>query len=210
MTAPSIQLRAHPLALSFEQLNALHDEWKFNCGPAAICAVTGLTPEQLRPHMRDFERKGYTNPSLMFAVLRGLGIRFGVCQRKDHNTVPAVRAQDWPSFGLVRIQWGGPWMRAGVPERARYRHTHWIATDAGLGTSKGRGVFDVNAVCGGGNGWIALADWETHVVPWLIKEAVPKGDGTWSIAHAVEIEKGLEQRLQDAAALLSKLAGGAP
>jgi hypothetical protein len=32
---PHFVLKARPLALSTEQLNALH-EWKFNCGPAAV------------------------------------------------------------------------------------------------------------------------------------------------------------------------------
>ena len=41
-----------------EEADAMADEWGFNCGPAAICAVTGLSPEQLRPNLVDFESKG--------------------------------------------------------------------------------------------------------------------------------------------------------
>jgi len=186
-----VWLRPHPLRRTLEQLNALHDEWKFNCGPASICAVTGLTPEQLRPHMLDFESRGYTNPTLMFAVLRSLGIRFEVRHFKEHQAGAVEQALRWPLFGLVRIQWGGSWMKPSVPERARYRHTHWVAT-AQRGSSLdqeglvGHGVFDVNAVANG-SGWIAFDDWKNELVPSLIKEAVPKGDGTWSIAHSVEL-----------------------
>lgn len=193
MTAPRIQLRAHPLRLTLDELNALHDEWKFNCGPASLCAVTGLTPAELRPHMLDFERKGYTNPTLMFAVLRAIGIPFEV--HKEQRTDVPTHAVPWPSFGLCRIQWGGPWMKKDVPERARYRHTHWVATCDALGGSVGRGVFDINAVGDGCSGWIALDEWHSKLVPWLIEEAVPKGDGTWSIAHAVELANDFERGL---------------
>jgi hypothetical protein len=74
------------------------DLWRFNCGPASICSLLNMTPAELRPKMLDFERKGYTNPTLMFDVLHGLGLK-----------------------------WGGPWCDEGVPMAARYRHTHWVA-----------------------------------------------------------------------------------
>lgn len=159
------------------------DSWFFNCGPAALCAVTGLTPEQVRPHMGDFEEKRYTNPSLMVSALMSMRVPF----RKRYEchvavTKPPVDA-DWPRFGLARIQWGGPWTKRGVPIRVRYRKTHWIAT-ADFGS--GRGVFDINAIAAGG--WISWNDWVESLVPWILK-SVPKSDGQFWPTHCWEIER---------------------
>ena len=49
------------------------------------------------------------------------------------------------------------------------------------------GIFDVN--CQNDTGWCRVADWEQLVVPEIIKEAVPRGDGNWHITHAVEITR---------------------
>lgn len=51
-----------PLRFGVDEAQAASDEWGFNCGPAALCAVLGLTPAELRPHLGDFERKRYTKP----------------------------------------------------------------------------------------------------------------------------------------------------
>lgn len=66
------------LAIRFDvdAAEAAHAQWGFNCGPAALCAITGKTPTEIRPYMGEFERKGYTNPTLMAAALRHLGLRF--------------------------------------------------------------------------------------------------------------------------------------
>jgi protein gp37 len=53
-------------AADVERANA---EWGANCGPAAIAAIMGMTLDEVRPHLGDFESKHYTNPTLMFAVL---------------------------------------------------------------------------------------------------------------------------------------------
>lgn len=44
--------------------------WGCNCGPGAVAGVLGLMLDEVRQHMGDFERKGYTNPTLMFKTLR--------------------------------------------------------------------------------------------------------------------------------------------
>jgi len=51
------------------------DLWGMNCGPGALAAVCGLTLDEVRPHMGDFESKGYTNPTLMFAALKSIGVK---------------------------------------------------------------------------------------------------------------------------------------
>jgi len=149
----------------------------FNCGPGALCAVLGMSPEELRPIMGDYERKGYTNPTLMFDILKRSGARWQSVYRSDDPTggVPSL------ALGLLRIQWGGPWTRDGVPMRARYRHTHWVGLRA-----ESREVFDINALAVGG--WIGFGEWSTKLLPWLARECVPKWDGRWWPTHAIAVQ----------------------
>jgi hypothetical protein len=143
-----------------------------------------MTPEEIRPHLLDFERKGYTNPSLMAGILRGLRIPFkrtfeqkGACRRD------ALETAVYPHRGLVRIQWDGPWCDLGRPVRARYRHTHWIAV-RGEG-ARDREAFDVNAISVGG--WLPWREWFSDLVPWLLKQAKSKGNGQWWPTHCWEL-----------------------
>jgi hypothetical protein len=92
-------------------------------------------------------------------------------------------ANIWPSWGLVRIQWGGPWMAPGVPARAQYRHTHWVGAFIEDGGEVW--IFDVNAMSVGG--WLRLAEWSEQLVPWLLGEVEPKADGSWHRTHVVEV-----------------------
>lgn len=164
-----------PVRFSAEDAWRASDEWHFNCGPGALCAVLDMTPDELRPRLLDFESKGYTNPTLMTDVLSGMGVPHRQVYRADEpRGMPAL------SHGLMRVQWGGPWTRPGVPMRARYRQTHWVAMrNAGLE------VFDINAICVGG--WIDFKQWSEQLVPWLIRECCPKSDGTWWPTHALEV-----------------------
>lgn len=170
--------RAKPSACRFtlEDVQRAADEWGVNCGPGAIAAVLDLTLEQVRPHLQDFERKGYSNPSLVFAALRSLGANW--------QRVKTV----WPSYGLVRVQWEGPWTAPGVPMRARYRHTHWIGARRIGENIWNMEIFDINCICAGG--WVPLIEWNTQVVPWLLKETEPKANGGWHETHVIEIADG--------------------
>lgn len=171
ITDPARLTVTHCPRFTLEDAQRAADEWGANCGPGALAAVLGLTLEEVRPHLGDFGRKHYTNPSLMLSALRSLGARW------------TKAAAPWPRHGLVRVQWEGPWTKPGVPMRARYRHTHWI----GAATADGDvGVFDINCI-NNGTGWVALADWERIVVPWILKECEPKADGHWHPTHVLEI-----------------------
>lgn len=168
----------HP-RFTAEDADRAYDEWGANCGPGAIAAICGITLDQLRPHMEDFEKKRYTNPTLMWAVLRNLGVRFNYRggELGQHN---------WPRYGLARIQWEGPWTKPGVPMRARYRHTHWV----GVWKRHERdiGIFDINAI-NNGSGWVSLTDWVAVVVPAILEGCEPRADGGWHITHAVEVQR---------------------
>lgn len=166
-----------PLKFTIEEAERAYDEWRFNCGPSAIAAIVGLLIAELRPHLKDFEAKGYTNPTLMFGILDSLGV-FG---RVMSQTPGGLQ---WPNFGLARIQWEGPWTKPGVPPQARYRHTHWVGVNAH--DRLNIGIWDINAL-NNGSGWSSLAVWEKSVVPFILESCEPKADGKWHITHSVEV-----------------------
>ena len=164
------------ITFNVDQAQAAGDAWRFNCGPGALCAVLQVAPEEIRPHLGDFENKGYLNPMLMYQILHGLGLKYKN-QRLDSVTCPKP---EWPEFGLIRIQWDGPWCAEGVPMKARYRHTHWVAVFKQL-------VFDVNATCVGG--WLPYTEWADQLVPWLLKQCEPKANGKWWPTHCLALDR---------------------
>jgi hypothetical protein len=148
------------------------EAWGCNCGPTALAAMTDRTLEEVRPHLQGFDAKRYMNPTMMFDALESLGVPF-----RRVGT-------EWPRYGLARIQWEGPWTEPGVPMKARYRYTHWVAGwHAG---PKGYGVFDVNAMATG-SGWSRREVWERQIVPWILREAVPRANGRWHVTHGIEV-----------------------
>ena len=175
-----------PIRFTADEARLATDAWGFNCGPGTLCAVLGMTPAEIRPHLGDFERKRYTNPSLMAEILHGLHVPF----RRVYECLGARAGRDatYPWFGLVRVQWAGPWTREGVPVRARYRHTHWIGIRHYLDNERGslhRQAFDVNATCSGG--WLLWARWELMLVPWLLHQCEPKANHDWWPTHGWEL-----------------------
>lgn len=158
-----------------DDVDRAHDEWGANCGPGAIAAICGLTLDEVRPHMGDFEQKRYTNPTLMWSVLDSIGVDWSL-------TDPAG---GWPVYGLARVQWEGPWTKPGVPLRARYRHTHWVGACARH--PENIGIFDINAI-GNGSGWCSLENWSRILVPFILDQCVPRASGGWHLTHVVEID----------------------
>ncbi len=78
---------------SIDDAQRAADEWGMNCGPAALAAIAGMTLDAVRPHLKGFDQKRYTNPTMMFEALRLLGIQW--------TRVKTV----WPyNKGLVRVQ----------------------------------------------------------------------------------------------------------
>jgi hypothetical protein len=107
-------------------------------------------------------------------------LRAGAQYRQVYRSDVKGRIPIIKGLGLIRVQWGGPWTKPGVPMRVRYRHTHWAAI-----RNNNTEVFDINAMCVGG--WMKTSEWEYQLIPWLIKECVPKADGSWWITHALEV-----------------------
>jgi hypothetical protein len=163
-----------------------YDEWGANCGPTAFAAILGLTLDETRRFFdaAGFPGKHYTNPTMMLEVLRASG--------RGHVVMQGSRltADPWPTWGLVRIQWHGPWMEPGVPMAARYRHTHWVGSarrslDPTMKTEVG--IYDCNAMANG-TGWVSIEGWRDIVVPFVTKE-VKRADGKWSVTHAIEVRR---------------------
>ncbi len=161
------------------------EDWGFNCGPAALCMVAGRTPNEIRPFLGGFESKGYTNPTLMFECLNRLGIRWKPSKARGSTAWFPDGLDLWPSFGLCRVQWEGPWTAPGVPIRVRYRHTHWIGC---MRIDNGEpGIFDVNCMSVGG--WVSFSVWRDQVVPWILRECQPKANGGWHLTHVLQCER---------------------
>lgn len=169
-----------------------YEDWGCNCGPSALAAIAGLTLDEVRPHMGDFESKGYTNPTLMFFALESVGRMVRI-----RSIARNVAHLEWPHYGLARIQWEGPWTRAGVPVRARYRHTHWVGAARRNGEV---GIYDINAM-GNGSGWCRLSDWEQVIVPHILAECVPRASGGWHITHTIEVERPEASAIRRAAGI---------
>jgi len=166
-----------PIRFTVDEAQAAGDAWGFNCGPGALCALLNMTPAEMRPHLGDFERKGYIGPTSMRQILDGMHIAYW--WQVVPETYPPVNL--WPDNSLIRVQWAGPWTKPQVPMVARYGHTHWIACRH-VGTAENE-VFDINATCAGG--WMPVSEWTEQLVPWLLKQCEPKATGEWWHTHRV-------------------------
>jgi hypothetical protein len=139
-----------------------------------------LSIADLRPHLGDFELKRYTNPTLMWEILRNLGVHWKM-------TTGGAGGETWPSWGLARIQWEGPWTAEGVPMAARYRKTHWVGCNGLHRTNIG--IWDINCL-NNGSGWVSLKDWDAITAPAIMRN-YPQANGAWHITHSVEIEQAV-------------------
>jgi hypothetical protein len=152
-------------------VEAAYAEWGALCGPAALAALLGRELAGVRGYFADY--RGYVNPRTMEAAL----VAGGWAARKAVPG-PAVRAVDlWPCRGLVFLQIVGPWDAPGVPVRAAYRHTHWVACRNG---PAGLWIYDVN-----GGAWSAQEDWAVQVMPAIVA-GKPRATG-WRVRLALHV-----------------------
>lgn len=158
--------------ISGQEADRAWGQWGCNCGPGAIAAIMNMRLDDVRPLMGDFERKHYTNPTLMFEILDRIG--------RPYRRI----GKAWPQFGLARIQWEGPWTEPGVNPKAAYRMTHWVAS--WRHPERGHGIFDINQT-GNGTGWARFEDWERVIVPAIV-ESIPRANGKYHVTHGIEIE----------------------
>lgn len=160
------------------ELERASDTWFCNCGPAALAAICGLTLDEVRLHFGP-DWPGYTNPTAMRRALTTAGRQFTIERL-------GVADREWPRWGLVRIQFEGPWTEPGASPRWAYRHTHWVAVWRAFPAIC---VFDVNSMeYDDDSGWLPLLDWERCTVP-LLTDSIPRATGGWRITHAIEVER---------------------
>lgn len=158
-----------PLSFSTADLQAARAAWGCNCAPAALTACLGWTLDAIRPHLGSFESRRFMNPTDMQAAIESTGFAW-------HRADPR---RFLPTHGVVRVQWGGPWLFSNVPKAAAYRYTHWVA-------SKWIGdqvwFFDVNS------GWETLKSWEGETRP-RITASIKRADGSFSFTHRWEVRR---------------------
>lgn len=148
-----------------------YDAWGANCGPNALAVCLNMTLDAIRPCLGDFESKRYMSPTMMKVAIAAAGAYIP----SDHRGENLV----WPTFGLVRIQWHGPWMATGANPKWAYGRTHWIhVRESDLESW----TFDVNG------GWRTTQDWAKTIAPVLAK-SVPRSNGEWSLTHSWEVSK---------------------
>lgn len=170
MSAPTLNL-IHP-----DVLAVAWDWWGANCGPCAIVAATYRPYMDVIPAIPGFVDKHYTSPTMMYAALTTLDTTF---RKRNLRKEPL-----FPDYGLLRIQWEGPWTDPSAHWTARRRHSHWIAVCRNPNDTVQ--VFDNNSA---NHGLVSLTDWETHVVPWIIANCgvPPEAYGSYHITHALDI-----------------------
>ncbi len=97
-----------------------------------------------------------------------------------------------PSYGLMIIQFTGPWMEAGLPIGAQLARTHWLgvasASELGSGPDEGdRYIYDINVEDEAGlGGWVTSARWKAEVLPELLA-SYPKADGRFFVRESILI-----------------------
>lgn len=168
-----LDLQAVPmprLAFDSDDAQRAYDAWGCNCGPAALAFALGKTPDEVRPFLGPFEQRGYMNVTMMREAIPKAGGQI-------------VRTyQSWPvqGIGLVRIQWGGPWIINGRPARWAATNTHWVATWRSAGSWLY--VFDING------GLMLVDQWESEVASRIIA-SIKRADGKWTISHSWEVAR---------------------
>jgi len=188
-----------PLKFNSKEAEVLSCHWGFNCGPSALCAILGLHPNEIRQHMHHpkrgdrmkivrFEDVKYTSPTMMFSTLENLLLPYRVSYRGDDP----LRGEK-PKFGLMRVQFGGPWCKEGVPMTARYKATHWVAVD-------GDDVYDINHE----DGWSDYETWSKMVMPW-IGHHIANCDKTWWPTHSIELDQPVKRERSIDRELLAQL-----
>lgn len=149
-----------------------HNVWGANCGPNALAFALGIHIDKVRGKIPDFEKKQYTNPSMMRAALVNLNATWGEANPKD-----TMFLED--AVSLVRVQWTGPWTAPGANAKWAYRYTHWIATWRGGVLNQ---VFDCNG------GVRHLESWVSEIVP-LLTDAIPRADGGSKPTHLIRVKR---------------------
>ena len=142
--------------------------WRANCGPNALAFALQIHLDAVRGKIPGFETKHYTSPMMMRAALQNFRRPYEIVTKPTFSDMFSSRV------ALVRLQWSGPWIVDGKPQKWAARQTHWIVSyrdESGADL-----VFDVNG------GIRSYRSWKEEIVPPLTR-CVPRCDGGWYPAN---------------------------
>lgn len=144
---------------------AAHESWGANCGPVALAAILKRPVAHVRPLLDGFEQRLYMNPTHLRQALLRAGAHVNVRFPVEDIT-----------YGLLFLQWTGPWCQPGVPITAAYRYTHTIG--AAVVQKHGMLFYDVNAWYDQETrgAWVPKDCWEREIKP-LITNSIHRADG---------------------------------
>lgn len=98
-------------------------QWGANCGPHAAAAILGVSLDAAKDLFPDFWRMGVTSPQMM---AEAISLAKRTCLRSG-----GLKTVTLPTRGVALIQWVGPWLEPGAPEKLAWRHSHWVASSMG-------------------------------------------------------------------------------
>lgn len=187
-----ISIASIPTRLKSPSYSITEADWKYcqatygacNCGPTALATMLNLPCRDVMPHLNGYKEKHYVNPTMMKEALTALDVKFHDRFRRGYERVTIEDPHMLCEYGLIRIQWQGPWTEPGANPKWAYRQTHWIGSmqypiRPGMGIVC---VFDVNS------GWTSQLEWETKTIPSILKECVPRATGGWFATHRLELD----------------------
>jgi len=180
-TTPSLarKLTEHVAPFDEAAIDAANKAWHCTCGPVAIACILGLTLDQVRPLIGS-DYRGWMNPTQVRAALDRAGVRVEEIPRDRLYRPDGLKrgAQIYAAaYGLMRLQFAGPWSEPGVPPRVAYRHTHWVASMAG---KDGFPVmYDINW------GWMETGRYFRNMDELALE--TPRSTGKWWPTHIYEV-----------------------
>ena len=151
------------------------DAWGANCGPMSLAAVLRLgIVEGARELVQPF--RGFMSPTDMYQAVKRAESR-GLCKFLGRGTIGRGDPDPWPTLGLVRIQWIGPWCDPGANPRAAYRYTHFVAVKHLEEPGHCTMIYDATP-----NRWLPLWLWSKWCTSLLPKRATG-----WAPVNSIEI-----------------------
>jgi hypothetical protein len=159
---------------SEEDSRKAYEEWGANCGPNALAFALQTTLAAVRPHIREFPARRYTSPTMMEQALYTLGRRVQKITSNPRARSAALAHMFHERPALVRVQWTGPWIVDGKPQKWAARQTHWIC--CWRESDNCELLFDVNG------GIMSPELWQAEIRP-AITATVKRADGGWYPAN---------------------------
>lgn len=174
--------RLETLAVRFtsQDIETAYNQWNCMCGPVAIACILGLTLDEVRslvhPHYR-----GLMNPTEVRLAITKAGVLI-----RERDRARLYRPQDpnprelpfVASYGMTRIQFGGPWTEADAHPAGAYHYTHWVAS--ATDDDGDPNIFDCNW------GWMNRTEFFQNMGSLAADH--DKASGLWWPTHIYELD----------------------